>query len=210
MLLSVDNETSDSNISPHIFPMFNVMLHNAINSGINDDDDPNDSIIYSTMSVIISIVESSTNMISLYPMLWSELLLVLVSGFEHINNTNTNSNLLLILGQLILPFTISISDTVASYCSTTNNATTTNGISLEALSSLFEPLVVRVVNCSISISTYTTSNDDDDNNQEEHTDYRVMLRDSLRELVVLFPSLLVHLLTVSLHSVRQFAVSPSL
>jgi len=188
--------------------MFNVMLHNAINSGINDDDDPNDSIIYNTMSVIISIVESSTNMISLYPMLWSELLLVLVSGFEHINNTNTNSNLLLILGQLILPFTISISDTVASYCSTTTNAaTTTNGISLEALSLLFEPLVVRVVNCSISISTYTTSNDDDDNNQEEHTDYRVMLRDSLRELVVLVPSLLVHLLTVSLHSVRQFAVS---
>ena len=114
------------------------MLHNAINSGINDDDDPNDSIIYNTMSVIISIVESSTNMISLYPMLWSELLLVLVSGFEHIDNTNTNSNLLLILGQLILPFTISISDTVASYCSNTTNAvTTTNGISLEALSSFF-------------------------------------------------------------------------
>ena len=186
--------------------MFNVMIHNAINSNTNDDDDPNDSIIYNTMSVIISIVESSTTMISLYPILWSELLLVLVSGFEHINNTNTNRNLLLILGQLILPFTISISDTVASYCS--NAATITNGISTEALSSSFEPLVVRVVNCSISVSTYTASNDDaDDNNQEEHTDYRVMLRDSLRELVVLIPSLLVHLLTVSLHSVRQFAVS---
>ena len=183
--------------------MFSTMIQKAINNHTNDDDDeldPNDNIIHITVSIIITIIESSTTMISLYPILWSEFLLVLISGFEYISISNNNSSsstrnrLLLLLGQLIMPFTISISETTAS-----NNT----------LSSSFEPLIIRIVDCCISVSAYTDNySNDNDNYQDEHVNYRSMLRDSLRDIVVV-PSLLLYLLTNCVDSVRRFIVKSS-